>query len=183
MSSVLSLIGALGSVNKIAGRISVFLASCFIGLMTVIVISGVFFRYVLNNSLPWVEDVSLILMVTTAFIVAPFAFRSGANVAIELLVVTLPNTLVRTVRIITNVLILWILYRYFFESLQLVERGWGIRINTVPLPWAVPYLIVPIAFIEMGLVAIELIARDIWGMINRSGDADLPHTAMIGGSN
>ncbi len=177
MNSALIQIERLGLFNQMAGKVSIFIASCFIGLMTLFVITGVFFRYVLNNSLPWVEDVSLIMMVTTAFLVAPFAYRSGANVAIEILVEAFPRPVLRVIRMVINLMILWIIYRYFFESLQLVTRGWGIRVNTVPIPWAIPYLIVPVAFIEMALVAIELIARDLWGLINRSDAADLPHIA------
>ena len=179
MSLILKQIYYLGVLNKLAAKISVFLASCFIGLMTVIVIAGVFFRYVLNDSLPWVEDVSLILMVTTAFIIAPFAYRSGANVAIEIIVDMLPRSGVRIIRLIVNMMVMWLLYRYFFESLSLVDRGWGIRINSVPLPWAIPYLIVPVAFFEMGLVAVELVGRDVWGLVFRSGKADLPHHAYL----
>ena len=177
MSAALQFLERLGAINAGAGRINVFLASCFIAIMTLIVITGVFFRYALNDSIAWVEDVSLILMVTTAFLVAPFAYRTGANVAIELVIDTLPAIVARGLRIAINLLVLWIIYRYFFESLKLVERGWGIRINTVPLPWAIPYLIVPLAFAQMALVAFELIGRDIWGMANGSTDADLPHLA------
>jgi len=180
MNAALKPIETLGRVNRNAAKVSVFLASCFIGLMAIIVITGVFFRYVLNNSLPWVEDVSLIMMVTTAFVVAPFAYRSGANVAIEILVEMTPRFTVRIIRLIINIMVLWIIYRYFFESLNLVERGWGIRINSVPLPWAIPYLIVPIAFFEMAMVAVELIARDLWGLLNKSGEADLPHHRSSG---
>jgi len=68
------------------GRTGVLIAASFVAVMTVSVMLGVFFRYVLNDSLTWVEDVSLILMVTTAFLVATYAYRTGANVAIELLV-------------------------------------------------------------------------------------------------
>ncbi|MEP3277782.1 MAG: TRAP transporter small permease subunit [Stappiaceae bacterium] len=177
MNTVLSQIERLGLFNQLAGKVSIFIASCFIGLMTLIVIAGVFFRYVLNNSLPWVEDISLIMMVTTAFLVAPFAYRSGANVAIEILVEAFPKSILRAVRIFINLLIFWIIYRYFFESIQLVNRGWGIRVNSIPISWAIPYFIVPVAFVEMALVAFELIARDFWGLITRSNAADLPHIA------
>ncbi|MCB2104924.1 MAG: TRAP transporter small permease subunit [Rhodobacteraceae bacterium] len=171
----LAALDTLGAFNRGIGAAGVFAASALIALMTVFVILGVFFRYVLNDSLTWVEDVALILMVTTAFIVAPHAFRSGANVAIELFTTPLPATAVRVLRLVINMLILWIVYRYFFESLALVNRGWGIRVNTVPIAWAWPYMIVPVAFAAMALVAVELIGRDIWALLMRSKAADLPH--------
>lgn len=173
----LAALEGLGAFNRGVGAAGVFLASVLIVLMTLFVILGVFFRYVLNDSLTWVEDVALILMVTTAFIVAPHAYRSGANVAIELFTSPLPTLALRLLRLVINMLILWIIYRYFFESLALVKRGWGIRVNTVPIPWAWPYMIVPMAFAAMAVVAVELIGRDIWALVMRSGAADLPHHA------
>jgi TRAP-type C4-dicarboxylate transport system permease small subunit len=175
MNQSLAFLELLGTVNRRAGAVGVFVASLLIALMTAIVILGVFFRYVLNDSISWVEDVALIMMVSTAFIVAPYAYRSGSNVAIELFTSPLPAMAIRVLRVIINMLILWIIYRYFFESLALVSRGWGIRVNTVPIAWAWPYMIVPVAFFAMALVAVELTGRDIWAIINRSDAADLPH--------
>jgi len=175
MGGGLVVLNRLGQVNRGIGEVGVWLASALIALMTAIVILGVFFRYVLNDSISWVEDVALIMMVSTAFIIAPYAYRSGANVAIELVVSKLPAVLVRGLRVAINMLVLWIVYRYFFESLTLVQRGWGIRVNTVPIAWAWPYMIVPLAFVAMALVGIELIGRDIWAILNRSTAADLPH--------
>ena len=177
MDRILGLLNRLGRVNRSIGEASVWLASALIALMTAIVILGVFFRYVLNDSISWVEDVALIMMVSTAFIIAPHAYRSGANVAIEMFVAWLPGVVVRGLRVAINMLVLWIVYRYFFESLTLVDRGWGIRVNTVPIAWAWPYMIVPVAFVAMALVGVELIGRDIWAILNKSTDADLPHLA------
>ena len=177
MTATLAMLDRLGAFNRRIGEVGVWLAACLVVLMTLIVILGVFFRYVLNNSISWVEDVALIMMATTAFIIAPFALRSGANVAIEMFVAPLPRTLIRILRLVVDVLILWVVYRYFFESLDLVQRGWGIRVNTVPIPWAYPYMVLPLAFGALGLVAFELIARDLWALFFRSNEADLPHQA------
>lgn len=173
----LRMLDGLGALNRRLSGVGVWLASALVAVMTVIVILGVFFRYVLNDSITWVEDVALIMMVTTAFIVAPYAYRSGSNVAIELFTSPLPAVAVRALRLVINMLVLWIIYRYFLESLALVNRGWGIRVNTVPIPWAWPYMIVPVAFAAMALVAVELIGRDLWALIMRSTRADLPHHA------
>ncbi|MEM1044584.1 MAG: TRAP transporter small permease subunit [Pseudomonadota bacterium] len=177
MSAAMHVLNGLGRINHLVGRTGIVLGSVLIAIMTSVVIAGVFFRYVLNNSLSWAEDVSLIMMVTTAFLVAPFAYRSGANVAIEILAEMLPKVLMRVTRLIINALVLWLLYRFFLESLVLIERGWAIRVNTVPIPWAYPYMMVPVAFIAMAAVGIELLARDIYGIATQSDDADLPHQA------
>ena len=91
----LRMLDGLGALNRRLSGVGVALASALVAVMTVIVILGVFFRYVLNDSITWVEDVALIMMVTTAFIVAPYAYRSGSNVAIELFTSPLPAVAVR----------------------------------------------------------------------------------------
>ncbi|MDN2566788.1 TRAP transporter small permease subunit [Aquibium sp. A9E412] len=177
MDATRAAIEGFGRVNAIIGRVGVVAGAGLIALMTVVVVVGVFFRYVLNNSISWVEDVSLIMMVSTAFLVAPFAYRTGANVAIEMLTAQLPQLALRVLRIAINVMVLWILYRHFFESLLLVERGWAIRVNTVPVAWAWPYMVVPVAFVGMALIGFELILRDLWALMARSPALDLPHHA------
>lgn len=177
MGATLATIEGLGRCNAVIGRIGVWIAASLIAIMTAVVILGVFHRYVLNDSLAWIEDISLIMMVTVAFLVAPFAYRSGANVAIELFIEMVPKPVARLVRILINMLILWIIYRYFFESLALVQRGYSIRINSVDLPWAYPYMIVPVAFAAMAAVGFELVLRDLWGLRTGSTRADLPHLA------
>ena len=47
------------------------LAGIFLVAMIVIVIMQIFFRYVLNDSLIWTEELAKTLMVWTAFLVAP----------------------------------------------------------------------------------------------------------------
>lgn len=167
------LIERLGSFNRAVGKAGVLVAASFVAVMTVSVMLGVFFRYVLNDSLTWVEDVSLILMVTTAFLVAAFAYRTGANVSIELLVQYLPEKLMRGLRILVNVLVLWILYRYLFESIALIERGWSIKVNTLPFAWAWCYMILPLCFGAMILVAIELLMRDCYALVSGDSSIDL----------
>lgn len=179
MGTALRFLDLLGAINRRVASAGLLVAMALVALMTGIVLTGVFFRYVLNDSITWVEDVALIMMVSTAFIVAPHAYRTGANVAIEMVTAILPAALLRLLRIVINMLILWLIWRYFLESLALVDRGWGIRVNTVPIAWAWPYMVLPVAFAAMVLVAVELIGRDLWALIFRSDAADLPHVAPI----
>ena len=51
----------------------------------VTVVIGVFFRYVLNNSLVWIEEIAKFTMVWLAFIGSPAAMDRGGHVAIEMI--------------------------------------------------------------------------------------------------
>ena len=153
------------------------LAACLVAVMTVAVLAGVFFRYVLNNSLAWTEDSSILMMIWVAFLIAPYAYREGGHVGIELLVASLPKTAFRLIRIIINLLILWLLIRFMQEAIIYVTRGFNMRANTIPIPIAYFRMIVPVSLGMMILIGIELIWRDVLSLIDRNGDHDLTHGA------
>ena len=92
------------------------LAGLFLVAMIVIVIMQIFFRYVLNDSLIWTEELAKTLMVWTAFLVAPWAYRAGANVRIGFLIDEFPKKFQTIMRLILNFLIIWIVTVFFYES-------------------------------------------------------------------
>lgn len=166
-------VDSLGRFNAFVCRCGVVIASVFIAIMTIVVILGVFFRYVLNNSLSWVEDVSLIMMVTVAFLVAAFAYRTGSNVAIEYLIDKFPKKISRVVQLVIHTLVLWILYRYLIESFALIDRGWGIKVNSLPISWAWCYMVIPVCFVAMILVGFELLLRNLLGLFSGTDDMEI----------
>lgn len=62
-----------------------------LGLMVVIILMQVFFRYVLNNALPWPEEAALALMIWMMGLIAPSAYRWGGFVSIDMLSEHLPR--------------------------------------------------------------------------------------------
>lgn len=75
----------------LAGLTTYILAFCryamIVTLMAIFIIVcvGVFFRYVLNNSLVWTEEIAKFAMVWLAFIGSPVAMERGGHVAIEII--------------------------------------------------------------------------------------------------
>ncbi len=159
--------------NRAAGLIARNMAACLVAIMTVAVLAGVFFRYVLNNSLAWTEDSSILMMIWVAFLIAPYAYRQGGHVGIELLVTSLPKPAFRIIRIAVNVLILWLLIRFMQEAIIYVSRGFNMRANTIPVPIAFFRTIVPISLGMMMLVGIELMLRDLLSLIDPDRDHDI----------
>lgn len=74
----------LGRVNQWVGKAAVMLAAALLAAMVVMVIAQVFFRYVLNDSLGWTEELAKYLMVWVACLVAPWAYRENLNVSIQM---------------------------------------------------------------------------------------------------
>lgn len=59
-------------------------------VMVTIVSAQVFFRYVLNDSIDWAEEISRLCFVWTMFLAIPLGLKHGAHIGLELLVARLP---------------------------------------------------------------------------------------------
>lgn len=177
LAAVESGILALGRVNKAIGSGLCWTAAAFVAIMTAVVLLGVFFRYVLNNSLGWSEETAILMMIWVAFLVAPFAYRSGGNVAIDMFVSALPQRALTVLRIIINLLVLWLLYRFLMEAALFVERGLRVRANTLDIPIGYVRAIVPVSMVAMMAVAVELILRDVWSFFVPGRAMEPPHLA------
>lgn len=66
-----------------------------IALMVLAILIQVFFRYVLNNALPWPDEAARFMMLWMTGLMAPMAFRRGGFVAIDMLIEALPHILAR----------------------------------------------------------------------------------------
>ncbi|MEC3863147.1 TRAP transporter small permease [Mesobacterium sp. TK19101] len=62
-----------------------------ITLMVLAILVQVFFRYVLNNALPWPDEAARFMMLWMTGLMAPMAYRRGGFVAIDMLVEALPS--------------------------------------------------------------------------------------------
>jgi len=64
-----------------------------LGVMVVVILLQVFFRYVLNDALAWPEEAARFLMMWMTGLIAPTAFRRGGFVAIDMVHTKLPTNL------------------------------------------------------------------------------------------
>lgn len=150
------------------------IAAVLIVAMTVVVVVGVFFRYVLDASLAWSEEFAIVSAIWVAFLVAPYAYRTGGHVAIEMILQALPGVMPRVLRIVINLLVLWIVYRFFFEAITFVKNGNWQRANALPIQTSWLRSIVPVSMAMLFVVGIELILRDVASVFGRRDDLDLP---------
>ncbi len=79
----------LDSVLAVGRGIAIFA----IGMMVVAILIQVFFRYVLNNALPWPDEAARFCMLWMTGFMAPAAFRVGGFVAIDMVILALPKKL------------------------------------------------------------------------------------------
>ncbi len=176
----------LQAFNDAVLKIGRAIAIVAIGLMVVAILIQVFFRYALNNPLPWPDEAARFAMLWMTGLIAPLAYRRGGFVAIDTLARALPQRLAALLALI-------LLGVAFFVLAVAVDIGWGevtgfmSRAKTaslyyvnLSLEWAkVPRQWMMLSFytcvILLLIVNIELILRAVITILG--GGAGLAETA------
>ena len=155
---------AVEAINKVISAVARIMSLSFMGIMLAIMVAAVFFRYVLNDSLTWSEDVLLMMAIWMTFSIAPIAYRVGSNVSLDTLLRYVRGRALHLVGFLTHLLILVLLGFLIYLTFGFIERGWQIRANTVNVQMAWIYMIMPIAFTAMMFAGIERALRDLVGI-------------------
>lgn len=85
-------------INRIVEVFVVILAS----LMTIVILLGVFFRYVLLKPLPWSEDLGRYLMIWLALFAVGLVMHHRRHVAVRIFVDLLPSKMNLLMRLLAN---------------------------------------------------------------------------------
>jgi TRAP-type transport system small permease protein len=131
----------------------------FMGLMLVIVLIQVFFRYVLNDSLVWPEEVARFMMVWLTFLMAPIAYRLGSNVSLDMIYKLFKGRSHVVLKILMEIATLTTLYLMFDRSLGMVKRGALIKATSVDIQMNYIYACMPIGLVLTGIVNIEFLLK------------------------
>ena len=190
VGGLLTIIRTLGAVNAGALAVGRWVGIACMALMVVFILVQVFWRYVLNNPLPWPEEAARFLMLWL-MVVAPTALRRGGFVAIDMIQLALPRFVGGVLNLILLLLALLVLVfavrigwsevtgfsgRFATSSLYYpTVDGW----EKVPRSWMMASLLV--GFIMLTSVTVELILRQIATLAGRADDLPvIPETEMVG---
>ena len=165
----------LAKINELLCGTARNFAGLLLVAMVVVVILQIVFRYVLNDSLIWTEELAKTMMVWTAFLVAPWAYRAGANIRIEIFVDEMPRAVRKSLELLLNLLILWIVIVFLWESFGFWQRGLSVRADSLPIQVAWFYSVVPVVFALMLLAGVELTLRNVLALINPEEDFEITH--------
>lgn len=165
MQTLKTLIDGLAMINTGLGAVFRLLAWTFLMFMTFSIVLQVFCRKVLNNSLFWPEDVSLMMMIWVAFATAPIAYRMGSNVSLDPIFRLLRGRLSHLLLLLIHILIMLMVVMLIIEAVNLIGRT-KIRANSIPLSMKYVYMIMPIGLGAMAIVGAELVLRNVLGLVN-----------------
>ena len=100
------------------------LSAVLLGIMTLLVIMQIFFRYILGNPLGETQELSIYAMVWVIMLGSTIAVRNKTHIAVSYFVELLPGSIARTVRGICYLLTI-----AFFAILS--YQGWALMIRAM----------------------------------------------------
>ena len=181
--------------NTVLLKVGRHLAWMAIGLMVIIILVQVFFRYGLNSALPWPDEAARFLMLWMTGFIAPSAYRWGGFVSIEMLSRLLPSKIIKFLILFLLMISMMVLIVGLNYGLKHVESGWifhssslkwplhliGMEATKMKLAWM--YMSLPVGLTLMTLINIELIIKNLIWLWNPdfkfTKDPDQPKTEKI----
>ena len=136
--------------------------------MTVDVLLGVFFRYVIGNALTWTEESARYMMIWMGFLATSLALREGGHVSMDVFLNQLPRRSRRGMLVVIRLLCVLYLLTVVGTSVVLLK---GVSSQCMPvlalsMLWA--YLAIPIGCLLTAFEAVALILRDPDGVAART---------------
>jgi TRAP-type C4-dicarboxylate transport system permease small subunit len=161
------------AVNRPVARIGRDLAASLIGAMVLLALAQILSRALFSYTLDWAEELARVALVWSVLLVSPFAYRSGAHVAIGSFAAALPPRLLVAASTILNLLVIWICVEMLVQSLTFWQRGLALTASALGIQMAWIYAIVPVAFVCLLLVGIELVIRLLRSLLDPDPDLTL----------
>lgn len=147
MSAILLVLRPLALLNTFILRIGRNAAWVAMGLMVLIIMLQVVFRYIFNNALAWPDEAARFLMLWMTGLIAPTAYRWGGFVAIDMVKDLLPMRLGSLLSLLLLLISLVVLVYGFQLGLTHIKSGWLFNSSSLKLP---------LEFLGLGLIRIKL---------------------------
>lgn len=142
---------ALFTLSDILDRIS---KACFVfstAVFAAIMLVGVFFRYILNDSLPWSDELAMIVFVWSILLAIASGFLNGSHVNFDMLLNRLPENLAAKAQIVAEGLTCGYLLSLMVSSMEALEMMRQFRTDALQLSFMWPYLSIPVASAVMSV--------------------------------
>lgn len=148
--------------DRIVEKATTYFCSFLFVVIVLIGLANVFFRYVLNNSLPWAEESMRYLCIWMVFVGSSLTVRSDGHVAIDIVqsLIKKPTgkIVVYTATRVIAALSMLVLFPY---SITLIEKMGKGMTATTRVPMYVVYLAVPVGIICMLLAFVHTIPERV----------------------
>lgn len=163
------------------------LAVFALGLMVICILIQVFFRYILNNALPWPDEAARFCMLWMTGLMAPSAYRWGSFVSIDIIKDYMGKTFGGIFNLLILILGICTLFVALWFANKHIASGWLFNSSSLKIPLALigmesiriklawMYMSLPTGFVLMVLVGIELIIQQAHSLLNSNVNYPSPY--------
>lgn len=163
-----SILSTSKKLRNLASKVAKLIIIFMMAVMSVVIIIQVYFRYVVESSFPWPEELARYLMAWVAFLGSSLGIETGAHVGVELFVSSLPKRLHAGVKVITKLAILAFLAAAIKEGCSLCISVASQRSPALMIPMVWPYLSVPVGCIFMFIQLLPSFLEDLSELVGTS---------------
>ncbi|WJS87428.1 TRAP transporter small permease [Paracoccus sp. TOH] len=166
-------IAALSRLNGFLSRASLWLAGTGLVLMTLIVFAQVFMRYVMNDSLLWVEPVAILLMSWFIFLGSAVGVHESFHMGFDVLLFFLPDRAGTWLKGLSDLSVLCFGIGMAVYGWQLMVKTWGTTLPVIGLPGGFGYMPLFAGGLLMTLFVLEHLLKRLTGrMAEAQPDAE-----------
>lgn len=137
-------------------RINRWAVQWILAAMAIMVFANVALRFLTDNSILWVEELSRYLMIWLTFIGAGLVLRYGGHIGIDNLQESMPGH-ARWIRGVIFAIMLCFFVFMFFVGIRYAVFTWGQSTPVMEIPVGAVYLAMPIGFALMILHALIML--------------------------
>ena len=137
------------AVTNVADRVCTLCSVVSTVVFTAVMLVGVFFRYALNNSLMWGDEVALIVFTYATLLSIASCYLHDKHVNMDLLVRGLPPVWEARATVLAEGIALGYLLSLTVSSVQLLQSVSRMLTDILRLPMTIPYAAIPIVCLLM----------------------------------
>jgi TRAP-type transport system small permease protein len=146
---------------KALERVVGLIASAALAIVTVIILTQVFYRYLLGSSFSWAEELARYLIVWISFVLLGLAFNKNELLSLDLVVSFFPRNIRKLLDSISHCLILFFLIYIIKYGSILANFEMGQKSAAMSIPMGYIYAAIPVGSIIMALFVLRSLFR-IW---------------------
>lgn len=108
--------------DKLA-KITLFVVKVLTGILVITVLTGVFFRYVVRDSLSWTEELARYLMIWAALLAVSVGIKDKEHVGIQLLIKQFPPLLTKIITAVVYIITMVFLGVLTYKGYQVAGKA------------------------------------------------------------
>ncbi|TDO94825.1 TRAP-type C4-dicarboxylate transport system permease small subunit [Halanaerobium saccharolyticum] len=105
------------------GKITLFVVIILTGILVITVLTGVFFRYIIRDSLSWTEELARYLMIWAALLAVSVGIKDKEHVGIQLLIKQFPPVITKLITFVVYLITIIFLGVLTVKGYQVADKA------------------------------------------------------------